>query len=394
MNTRIIPVTLALVDAEERKRLERIISANCMVRLQDEDAPDMGVLVYEPGPSVDEDLPHIIQALESGQADDVYLAGREADPDLLIRAMRAGIREFLRYPVAEEDFRAAVMRTALRLNQDEPDAAHGRIITCLGGKEGQGATTLAVNLAWALNREEPGATALLDLRTPVGEVPHFLDLRHEYTWGDVVEDISRLDPTYLQSVMAEGPDGLHVLPAPRDGERPDPQALFMILAQLRQNYAHVVVDAAWPGEDGLPKEIEEADTVLVALGLTLPALARAGRMLTVIRSLDPDADRRMRVVANRVLGDSSISVEEAADVLGRAIDWTVPDDPVAVQAALNQGAPVLRLFPKSPASRAVNRIATALRPPREGKRSGGLFSLFARLGRRRSETGEPAGAAS
>jgi pilus assembly protein CpaE len=399
MDNRIIPVTLALDDKDERKRLERIVAASYMVRLADEDADETGVLIYEPGETVDEDLAHIIHALETGRLDDVYLAGRNADPDILIRAMRSGIREFLQYPVEESDFRAALMRTAMRLSKHVDDGTRGRIVTLAGSKAGQGVSTLAASLAWSLNRRAPGRTLLLDLRRPAGEIPYFLDLKYEYTWGHLMEDISRLDATYLHSVVTEHESGLNVLPGPVSGDRPDGGALSLILEQLRFVYDFIVVDTAWwPGDDALsgavPSEIEKADSLFVPLHLTLPSLFRASRLVEAVRRQAPDAERNVRLVANRVIKDSTIGVAEAADVLGREIAWVVPEDFSSALSALNQGAPLTASYPKSPASRVIERMAAELdhRQATAGKRfSLSLGSLF---GRRKGAAANLAGAAS
>ena len=386
MNNRIIPVTLAINDREERKKLERIIASSYMVHLQDDDADAMGVLVYEPGDTVEEDLPHIIHALESGQAEDVYLAGSQADPNLLIRAMRSGIREFLQFPIEENDFRAAIMRTAMRASLGADDGDRGRIITLLGGKAGLGTSTLAVNLAWTLNRRAPGKTLLLDLRRPAGEVPYFLDLKYDYTWGNLMEDVSRLDATYLHSVVAEHESGLHVLPGPTGGLVPDGQTLHLILEQLRRSYDFVVVDTGYPDDNVLPKEIEHADSILIAMQLSLPCLARTSRLVESIRSQDPDAERRMTLIANRVTRDSTIGVGEAGDVLSRDIAWVIPEDGASALSSLNQGTPLVAAYPKSPAAREIERMAKAMDHRETARRKG--FSLpFASWFGRKKRTG-------
>ncbi|EGB16159.1 response regulator receiver protein [Pseudodesulfovibrio mercurii] len=390
MNNRVIPISLAVIDREQRDRLEKMIAANPMVRLVGDDAEEMGVLIYEPGDSVEEDMPHIIHALESGQAEDVYLAGDVADPEILIRAMRSGIREYLKFPVEENDLRAAVMRTAMRLSLTVDDTDKGRILTVLGCKSGVGTTTLAVNLACALNEREPGRTVLLDLHAPMGEIPYFLDLKYDYTWGDLVADISRLDATYLRSVIAEHESGLHVLPAPGAGERPDDHTLVLILEQLRQSYDFVVVDAATPDEDELPKEVELADSILMAMQLSLPCLARVTRLTESLAGQDPDADRRLRLVANRVVRNGSIGVPEAAEVLGREIAWTLPEDGETVLSALNQGTPVVQAFPKSAAAKGVQALLKGL-APREKKAHKKLslpFSSFFRKKGKNSDTND------
>jgi len=387
MNNRIIPISLAVSDKEQRKRFEQMIAANPMVRLVDDDAEEMGVLIYEPGDSVEEDMPHVIQALETGQAEDVYLAGNNADPEVLIRAMRNGIREFIKYPVDENDFRAAVVRTAMRSSLSEDEGEKGKIFTVLGGKSGMGATSLAVNLASVLNEYDPGNTILVDLRRPGGETPYFLDLKYEYSWGQLAEDISRLDGTYLRSVVAEHESGLHVLPGPSGYERPDPHSLFLILEQLRNNYEHVVIDTAYPHDEVLPKEVEQADSILIVLQLSLPCLARTSRLMDSIRSQDPDGERRMKLVANRVAKNSTIGVSEAAEVLAREIVWVIPEDADSSMSAINQGTPLVLAYPKSPATRAIRTMASSLAPAPQKDKKG--FSLpFASFFKKKSKKGK------
>jgi pilus assembly protein CpaE len=388
MDNRILPVTLAVDDREERKRIERMVAASYMVRLADEGSGEPGVLVYEPGESVEDDLPQIIKALESGRVEDVYLTGRRADPDLLIRAMRSGIREYLAFPVDEDEFRAAVMRTAMRRGRQADDGERGRLVTVAGCKAGVGTSTLAAGLAWSLNRRAPGRTLLLDLRQPVGEIPYFFDLRHEYTWGHLMEDISRLDATYLHSVVTVHESGLAVLPGPVDGARPDERSLAQILEQVRHGYDMVVVDTAWP-EDAhqtgiLPAEIAGADALCVPLHLTMPCLARAARVLEGVRHHGPEMDGRLRLVATRVPRDSIIGVSEAAEALGRDIDWTVPEDYASAMSSLNQGSPLPAACPKSPAARAMERLAAHLDHRQAPAPKRASFSLSALFGRRRA----------
>ena len=373
MNNRIIPVTLAINDPEERKKLERMIASSYMVRLTDDENDDMGVLIYEPGDNVDEDMPHIIHALESGNAEDVYLAGNQADSDVLIRAMRSGIREFLQFPITENDFRAALMRTAMRGSLESDDTNKGKIITLLSAKAGLGSSTMAVNLAWELNKAAPGKTLLVDLHRPTGEVPYFLDLKYEYTWGSLMEDISRLDATYLQSIVAEHESGLHVLPGPAGGDKPDGHSLYLILEQLRHSYDFIIVDTSYSENNELPKEVEHADSILITMQLSLPCLARTSQLVESIRSQDPDAERRMVLIANRVTKDSTIGVPEAADVLSREIAWTIPEDGTSASSSLNQGTPLVAAYPKSPAAKMLVRMAKAMDTREKPKRKG--FSL-------------------
>ncbi|WP_147819692.1 AAA family ATPase [Salidesulfovibrio onnuriiensis] len=391
MDSRIIPVTLAVANNEERERLERIVREVPMARVQPEDAETMGVLIYEPGASADEDFPHIFQALESGQAEDVFLVGAAPDPELLIQAMRHGIREFLRFPVTREEFRAALMRVAMRESL-EGHGPRGRLVSVLGSKAGLGVTTLAVNLACAVNERMPGEVAVLDLRQPVGEVPLFLDMEYEFTWGELVDDISRLDATYLRSAMAAHESGLHVLPAPTAKGAADGQEMALVIEYLRQAYPVVVVDCGPLEEGAFPKAVEQADAILMVTDLSMPALARTARLMETLRTEDPDAERRIRVAANRVTRDAGVDVDEAQAVLEKEISWRIPDDYAAALSALNQGVPWLLAAPRSHAAKEIRRMAADLVPGAGRDKGKGLTlsSLFRGLwpGERQRETDE------
>jgi pilus assembly protein CpaE len=202
-----------------------------------------------------------------------------------------------------------------------------------------------------------------------------------------VHDISRLDSTYLRSVVAEHESGLHVLPAPANAERPSNHNLFLILEQLRSSYDYVVVDTAYTSDDDLPKEIELANSILIAMQLSLPCLARTSRLMDAIRNQDPDADRRMQLVATRVVKNSTIGVSEAAEVLGRRIAWVIPEDGDSVLSSINQGTPLVLAYPKSLVSRAVEDLARVLAPRPKKARKG--FSLpFGSLFRRKGKVSD------
>lgn len=379
MNTRVIPVTAALINAEERTRLEQIAATLPLIRLQAEDAETMGVLIYEPGESFSEDLPHIVQALESGQTEEVFLAGNQPNPQVLITAMRYGIREFLPYPLDEKDIRAAFTRTAMRRSLSNDTESRGKITTVVSAGRGLGNTTLATNVARAMV-SLGGPTVLFDMATPRGEAPYFLDTFCEHHWGELTEDISRLDPTYLASVLSNHASGLKLLAAPENPTRPEPQVLFMLLEQLRQTHLNVVVDTTLaPGEQC--REIESADAILLLTELSVPGLASASRFLTDLRGDDPDAARRVQLVAARHVEGGGVRIAEAQDILEAKFSWIIPDDRKNALLALNQGSPLVDCLPRTPAAKIFQTIAKKL-VVRETAAKKSVLGVFSKLFRK------------
>src|SRR4051794_39959862 len=76
----------------------------------------------------------------------VIVVSPTKDPELILRAMRAGAREFVLETDHEE------LKLAVRSQAQSPEQAEGSgsIISLFGAKGGVGATTIAANLAGAL----------------------------------------------------------------------------------------------------------------------------------------------------------------------------------------------------------------------------------------------------
>lgn len=299
--------------------------------------------------------------LESKLVREVVLVGAKPDPEALIMAMRLGVQEFLPLPLDEMEIASCVNRLKERLageTREKPEG--GRVITVAGGKHGIGTTTMAVNLAFELNRTDPGSTALLDMSRPFGDAPLFLDLDHVYHWGDVAENVARLDSTYLSSVMVSHGSGLRVLPAPdnaRSMPGMDAEILDKILNAMRGMFPWVVVDEMME-QDRLSAEVlSRSDMVVLNMVLSLPCLARVKRFLEEARESRPGLAGKIRLAVSRTTKQPDISLKEAQDLLGFKISWTVPDDYPATLSAINQGRPMTELHPKSAVTKAFAAMA-------------------------------------
>jgi pilus assembly protein CpaE len=114
----------------------------------------------------------LVEHIAASAATTVMVYSAIADPDMLVRCMRAGSREFLLLPlepgvISEALVRAAARRPAGRLTSSENKKAGGRLLAFMGAKGGTGVTTLACNFAVALAQEPSETTLLIDLDLPL-----------------------------------------------------------------------------------------------------------------------------------------------------------------------------------------------------------------------------------
>src|ERR1044071_7559019 len=79
----------------------------------------------------------------------VICASRESSPDMILRSMRTGARDFIRLPINEDELTTVIQRTAefsIEHAEDEPKK-RGRAIAIFSSKGGCGTTLIAANLA-------------------------------------------------------------------------------------------------------------------------------------------------------------------------------------------------------------------------------------------------------
>ena len=145
----------------------------------------------------------------------VLPASSSSDSGLILKAIRAGAREFLTLPVELAEVRDTISRLASGRHESKTTTEQGpRIITVAGAAGGVGCTTLAVNVAAALAATKEQETILLDLDLLFGSVDACLDITPDHTLFHVLQNFERLDLTLLKRSIPRHDSGLYVLPHP------------------------------------------------------------------------------------------------------------------------------------------------------------------------------------
>ncbi|MBC7841484.1 MAG: hypothetical protein H7099_04200 [Gemmatimonadaceae bacterium] len=290
----------------------------------------------------------------------------EASTEIVLDTMRAGIAEFLLRSATADEFTTAITRLERRWSMAP---VRGSVIAVFCPKGGQGATTVAVNLAHAIARRKPKRVAIVDLVVGMGDVALQLDLRPEYDVGELALKVDRLDRELMQSVAADGPDGLAVLAAT---ERLDlapvltGDVVSALLAQCRQIYDHTIVDCEHAFESRAVAALDAADTVLLVAQLQVSSLVVAKRTLTIFRELGYDDDK-VKVVINREGSTNLVTPAEAQKVLGRAIDARIPNDFGVASEAQAEGKPFQRHASGSALAKSYETLASMLLGPISGR---------------------------
>lgn len=369
-----------------RREVRSIISASGGFRYLGPESPDpCDLLVHEITDDPEKSFRFIESVQQSGQAGEIFLTSRHLSPELLISAMRAGVKEFIPQPINMEDVlkaaskfkeRAAVRSAARSAAINEHS---GKIFYVMGSKGGVGTTTVAVNLATSLMEiEEVNSVLLVDMSPMFGDVPVFMGMDPPvFSWLELIKNISRVDALYLMSILHKHPSGLHVLPAPAaplDGQV-SAETMGALFKLLRSIFDYIVIDSGKMFDSAARSLMGCAEKVLVVSNLSLPCIINVKRLSNAVQKFGiPEGS--IEIIANRYQKNSRISIEDAQETLNRKILWTVPNDYALTINAINQGKPVTTLAYGSGISKSFRLIAAQLTGKGEKKKERtGLFGL-------------------
>ena len=302
------------------------------------------VLILEIGDDPEKGFSLIRSIQAAGTAKALFLTSSRLEPEVLIRALRTGAKEFLPQPIQKEDLTRALLKyQEHRLNEVPATGKprQGRIIHVMGGKGGVGTTTVAVNLSTSLAEANPTqSVALIDMNLLFGEIPIFLDLQSDFDWGEVVKDVGRVDTTFLKSILVKHASGIFVLPSPialGGVNVATPEVIEKLLEVMRESFDFIVIDGGQSLDDISLKILEMSDSLLMVAILSLPCLTNVKRLLWTFERLGYPRKEGIRVVINRYHKNSLISLGEAEKSLGQKVFWQIPNDFQTTMSAINQG---------------------------------------------------------
>jgi pilus assembly protein CpaE len=289
----------------------------------------------------------------------IISAARDASPDLILRSMRAGAREFLRLPIIADEFKTVLDRTAeFCAGQKGAPKKKGRMVAVFSSKGGCGTSFLATNIAASLN----APTVLVDLNLQAGDLPLFLGVEPKYSIADLVENRARMDESLLSSYITPHSSKLSLLAAPREADSADdiePENIFEALEHLRESYDYVVLDPQHTFDAITLAALDQADDIVLVLTLDIPAIRSAQRALEIFDRLGYPR-KKVRVVVNRWSKQIDLDLQQVERFLKEKVTGFVPSDYQTAVTSINLGQPLVQSEPSSKIAVEIKRITTTI----------------------------------
>ena len=266
----------------------------------------------------------------------------KADPDLLLRCMRAGSREFLTLPFAPGAMAEALDRVSiLRSGSPQVKKPEGKLLVFLGAKGGSGVTTLACNFAVSLAKESRQRTLLIDLNLPLGDAAISLGIKAQYTIASAFQNSDRLDANFLSTLVVQHDSGLFVLAAP--GELAptyvSADAIDKLMEVARGEFDYVVVDAGSRLDLQREHLFDESATIYLVTQVGIPELRNSHRLIAL---LSTPGSPKLEIVINRYdPRTQEIDDEHITKALTRPAQWKISNNYAAVRAMQNTATPFI-----------------------------------------------------
>jgi pilus assembly protein CpaE len=263
------------------------------------------------------------------------------DSQAILQSLRAGATEFLAAPFDLATQREAISRLR-RLVQPEPqqEAEAGHTIAFASSKPGSGASTLATQAAFVLQKLTGKRVLLADCDLTGGTIGFYLKLSHNYSLVDALQHAEHLDPTLWNSLTVNY-GGVDILPSPAApyAGPVDAARLRTLADHARWMYDWVILDLPTIFSRTSLMAVSECDCAFVVSTAELPSLHLTRKALTMVNQLGFPVDR-FKVLVNRVDRRDGISTADMEKLFGCGVHASLPNDYFALHRVVTLGQPL------------------------------------------------------
>lgn len=285
----------------------------------------------------------------------------QEDPNYMRRAMLAGARDFLTKPPPVDEMISAIRRAGQLSHEERAKAKTvfsaqpgsgslpatvlhaGHIISVYSPKGGSGSTTIAVNLAVALQKEET-PVVLVDGNMEFGDVTVFLNQKAKNSIIDLAPRAGELDLDIIEEVtMLHAESGMKVLAAPSRPEFAESvsgEQFGMVLDFLRNLFAYVIVDCASSLSEVTLSTIDTSDVIILVTTQEIPSIKDSRLFLDLLQPLNINQERVLFVM-NKYDKRIGIKPEKVSENFKHEVKVVIPFEEKVVLPSVNRGIPFM-----------------------------------------------------
>ncbi len=305
----------------------------------------------------------IVKISNSLKNSKIIVLSYDMSPETVIKALRAGAREFLTKPLIEADFLQSVEKLKDLILGNINDTTKCKVITTFSNKGGIGKTAIATNLAVEIANMTKERVALVDLNMQMGDITTFLDLNPSFDTAYVINNLERIDEGFLLSTLEKyNNSSLYVLADPPDLEQAEvitSDNITTLINVLRNVFSYIIIDTTASFDGKTITALDNSDLVLLITIINLPSVRNCQRCFDLFKRLGYSKDK-IKIIVNRYMENDEIKVEDVEEVLGHPVYFKIPNNYFTIINAINKGLPVCEINPHSNIAKSFRELAALL----------------------------------
>ena len=293
----------------------------------------------------------------------IIVLSYDTESDIVIKALRAGAREFLVKPLIEKDFVASVKKMKDLILGNINDTTKCKVITTFSNKGGIGKTSIAVNLAMEIANITKEKVALVDLNMQMGDITTFLNLDPSFDTSYVINNLDRIDETFLLTTLEQyNKTSLYVLADPPDIEQAEiitSEDITTLINILRNVFSYIVIDTTSSFDAKTITALDNSDLILLISIINLPSIRNCQRCFDLFKKLGYSKDK-IKLIINRYMDADDIKIEDVEEVLDHKVFFKIPNNYYTIINSINKGIPICDAAPNSNICKSFKQLGAML----------------------------------
>ncbi|UWQ17532.1 AAA family ATPase [Jannaschia sp. M317] len=374
--------------------------AEAITFLRQDEARELEFIVIAADKEDEAQLPLLLdvtrQAKRAGLS--VILIAEGLGPMTMHEMLRAGADDFAPYPLPENALAEAVARIRTQAPPGASDAllkagsetvestvvpasptgggnkTEAALFAIQSAAGGNGASTVAVNLAWELANlpsEEAPSVILIDLGLQFGSVGTYLDLARKSSTYDVLTDIGSMDEQAFKQSLTPYRDKLQVFTAPAEVLPLDvigPDEVSALLKLARACFDVVIVDMPGAMTGWTETVLKTADIYFICCELEVRSAQNTLRFQRLLQGEGIAMDH-VAYLLNRAPGKLDMTGRGRIDKFSESLDLkfhaVLPDGGKQVTEVNDQASPLRELAARNGLTKEIAKLAKDLQKIRE-----------------------------
>lgn len=292
--------------------------------------------------SADEELQALASQCVAGTK--VVVAGSINDIQFYRSLMDRGVLDYFTLPLNAQSIAQCFARSV----QTQGAQHSSKVFTFCSAAAGDGASTIAVNTAYAIAQKQQVPTIIVDMDYQFGMVVKNLDLSSPFGLKELLEHPDRgVDATLIERMaipydkhlkVIAAPNGLHYYPSFK------PELIRDMIQALRSKYHYIILDMPRLWTPWVSVAFNQSDEIYLVAQLWLKSVSHAARQINAWKATGFNTDK-VHLCVNRsgAKFKEGVTPKDFERVCGKSIERFFPNDIRTAVEAEQQGKTILEL---------------------------------------------------